>query len=126
MAMAVSSLFERRGMGLDVAVEFLFRHFQRGHVDGEARLAVGQGDLVDVERAHGAADHRMGAADETGPRAGIAAVELRLAGNLQAAIDGGADVGRLHGGDIGLVHPGELAVGAGAARPARGPHRARR
>ena len=126
MAMAVSSLFSVEAWALMWRSSSFSAILQRGHVDGEARLAVGQGDLVDVERPHGAADHRMGAADETGPRAGIAAVEPRLAGNLQAAIDGGADVGRLHRGDIGLVHPGELAVGLRAARSAREPHRARR
>ncbi len=55
MAIAVSSLFERRGMRLDVAVEFLLRLFEGRHVDGETGLAIRQIDFMDVEGAHGAA-----------------------------------------------------------------------
>ena len=45
-------LVERRGMRLDVAVEFLLGVLERRHVDGEACGAVGHRHLEDVERAH--------------------------------------------------------------------------
>ena len=65
-------------MGPDMALELLLGLLEGGDVDGEARMAVGERDFIDLERAFVAADHGRGGAAPAPPPMPLLDIETDL------------------------------------------------
>ncbi len=103
-------LVERRGMRLDVALQFLLRLVKGCHIDGETGKTADDLLLIDVEAAHRALEDGLGAPRKPARLLRLAAVHGIVAEQQVAAAQRLGEVGRFDRHHVGTVEPDKLAL----------------